>query len=202
MVKKVIAPKKKRANKETDYVRKDDMMLEITKSKQQGKMTEQLGKMFLQLTRRYATVKRFVGYSYNDEMQGFALMTLCKVWKAFDETKYNNPFAYYTQVIHNAFFQFNNQERNQRKIRDAMLVKNGRNPSYNYTEQGGRSEDMDADGDSDFMEVYNESLAVLKSEENFDEEALLAADIKEALGAMNITEETTEIEVPSNDEEV
>lgn len=193
-------PKKKKSEY---YIKSEDMIREIVESKKTGRITEELGRMFLVLAKRYATVPRFSGYSYNEDLQGFAILTLCKVWKSFDETKYSNPFAYYTQVIHNAFFQYDNAERRQRDIRDEMLIKQGFQPSFNYADRIG-NEEHDPDGDRDFMEVYNDSAAVLRAEEMPDDDAFTPQTESvetAAMGGSVVPEEETEISVPIDDEE-
>lgn len=143
-------PIKKKPKK---YLNNADLLIELRKSNANGRLTEELGKMFLMLVKRYASVPRFSGYSYNTDMQSFALLTLCKVWKGFNADKYNNPFAYFTQITHNAFHQLDNQERRQRDIRDAVLVEQGKNPSFNYAERFNASDDtIDANGDVDSTE--------------------------------------------------
>lgn len=161
-------PKKKK-----NYLNNADMLAQLRICHEQGRLTEEMGNMFLMLTKRYASIPRFSGYSYNDEMQSFALLTLTKVWERFDETRFNNPFAYFTQIIHNAFFQFNNQERHQRNIRDALLVEQGKNPSYNYSERawsGDGGNDVDSYGDSDYMEVHDRDIKIDSEIEDIVEE--------------------------------
>jgi hypothetical protein len=143
--------------KKKNYLNNADMLVELKKSRDQEKLTEEMGNMFMMLVKRYASIPRFSGYSYNDEMQGFALFTLVKVWRGFDGTKYFNPFAYFTQIVHNAFHQLDNLERRQRDIRDAILVDQGKNPSYNYSERANYNNDESGDsyGDMDYMEVHD-----------------------------------------------
>lgn len=147
-------PKKKK-----NYLNNSDMLIELKKSREQDRLTENMGRMFLALVRRYASIPRFSGYSYNDEMQSFALFTLTKVWKGFDAERFNNPFAYFTQIVHHAFHQLDNRERRQRDIRDALLVDQGKNPSFNYTERmSGSDEYMDDFGDNDYMEIHDRDV--------------------------------------------
>ena len=148
------AASEKPKRKSKNYLNTADMLAELAKSNAQGKLTEEMGKMFVMLVRRYASVPRFSGYSYNDEMQGFAQMTLAKVWKSFNAEKYNNPFAYFTQVVHNAFHQLDNAERKQRDIRDAVRITQGLDPSFNYKDRiQGTSDNEDLLDDIDRKSV-------------------------------------------------
>ncbi len=142
--------------KKKNYVNNADLLKELELSHKQNRMTEELGKMLLLLSQRYVRIPRFAKYTYTDDMEGFALMTLCKVWKGFDSTKSNNPFAYFTQCIKNAFFQYDNGERKQRDIKDEIRISNGQNPSFNYAERmSDVITDSDASGDHDYMDIHD-----------------------------------------------
>lgn len=147
--------------KTKNYLNNADMLEELKKCHAQGRLTEEMGRMFMSLVRRYASIPRFSGYSYNEDMQAFALLTLTKVWRGFDATKYDNPFAYFTQIVHHAFHQLDNQERRQRDIRDAVLVELGKNPSFNYADRMSGSSDMSDDlGDNDYMEIHDRDVKI------------------------------------------
>ena len=95
-----------------------------------GKMTNTLAKMFLLLTQRYGTRGNWRGYTYNDEMQGQALMQLSQIGLQFDESKSDNPFAYYTAAITNSFTRILNVEKKNQSLRDDILIENGMMPSH------------------------------------------------------------------------
>ncbi len=95
-----------------------------------GRMTNDLAKMFLLLTQRYGTRGNWRGYTYNDEMQGQALMQLSQIGLQFDESKSENPFAYYTAAITNSFTRILNVEKKNQALRDDILQENGMAPSH------------------------------------------------------------------------
>jgi len=99
-------------------------------STEHGKMTNTLAKMFLLLTQRYGTRGNWRGYTYNDEMQGQALMQLSQIGLQFDESKSENPFAYYTAAITNSFTRILNVEKKNQSLRDDILQENGMMPSH------------------------------------------------------------------------
>ena len=68
-----------------------------------GNITSELAKMYMKLCERYGTRSNWRGYTYNDEMQSQALMQLSQIGLQFDESKSENPFAYYTAAITNSF---------------------------------------------------------------------------------------------------
>jgi hypothetical protein len=86
--------------------------------------------MFLKLCERYATRSNWRGYTYNEEMRGQALLQLSQIGLQFDESKSQNPFAYYTAAITNSFTRILNIEKKMQNIRDDILEMNGLNPSW------------------------------------------------------------------------
>ena len=101
-----------------------------TYSRDHGAMTRRLAEMFMKLCERYATRSNWRGYSYNEEMRGQALLQLSQIGLQFDESKSQNPFAYYTAAITNSFTRILNIEKKMRNIRDDVLEINGLNPSW------------------------------------------------------------------------
>jgi len=99
-------------------------------SRDHGNMTRKLATMFMKLCERYATRSNWRGYTYNEEMRGQALLQLSQIGLQFDESKSQNPFAYYTAAITNSFTRVLNIEKKNQNIRDDILEMNGLNPSW------------------------------------------------------------------------
>ena len=95
-----------------------------------GRMTNKLGMMFMKLCERYGGRSNWRGYTYNDEMRSQALVQLSQIGLQFDESKSQNPFAYYTAAITNSFTRILNVEKKHQSLRDDILEKNGLIPSY------------------------------------------------------------------------
>ena len=120
-------------------------------TKDHGQFTPKLAKMFMKLCERYATRGNVRGYTYNDEMRGQAILQLTQIGLQFDESKSNNPFAYYTAAVTNSFVRVINIEKRNQNIRDDILEMNNFNPSY--TRQGNHewqlAKDRNGGGSSD-----------------------------------------------------
>lgn len=99
-------------------------------SKDHGSMTRKLAEMFIKLCDRYATRSNWRSYTYNDEMRGQALLQLSQVGLQFDESKSNNPFAFYTTVTTNSFCRILNEEKKRQSLRDDILESYNLNPSF------------------------------------------------------------------------
>jgi hypothetical protein len=106
-------------------------------NKERGQMTDNLARMFLKLCDRYATRGNVRGYTYNDEMKGQAILQLTQIGLQFDESKSDNPFAYYTAAVTNSFVRIINIEKRNQNIRDDILEMNGMNPSWTRQNSGG-----------------------------------------------------------------
>ena len=125
-----LPPKKKPKN----YLNNKDMKYQLELSFAQGRITEELGKMFIMLAAKVAKKGCYISYSYNDEMQSQAILSLCKGWHKFNMA-YDNPFAYYTQCVKNAFTYILNNEKREMRRKNAIMVDMGLNPSNSFTNE-------------------------------------------------------------------
>ena len=104
-------------------------------SKDHGRITEELGKMYIKLAERYAQRSNWRGYTYIDEMRGQAILQLSQIGLQFDESKSENPFAYYTAAVTNSFTRVLNLEKKSQNIRDDLLEEAGLTPSMTRQNQ-------------------------------------------------------------------
>ena len=95
-----------------------------------GSITNKLAHMFMKLADRYSSRSNWRGYTYVDEMRSQALVQLSQIGLQFDESKSENPFAYYTAAITNSFTRILNIEKKNQNIRDDLLEMNDMMPSY------------------------------------------------------------------------
>lgn len=142
----------------TFYLNNKELLAEVRACKQRGEMSNTLAKMLQLLCSRYAKKGNFINYSYNDDMQAYAMMMLVRTWNAFDADKYSNAFAFYTQCIKNSFIQYLNQEQRQRDTRDALMINQGLNPSYGYDDDDGGRRGIEDERDFDTIRAIHDSL--------------------------------------------
>ena len=109
-----------------------------------GAITPKLAHMFMKLGDRYSQRSNWRGYTYVDEMRSQALVQLSQIGLQFDESKSENPFAYYTAAITNSFTRILNIEKKNQNIRDDLLELNSMMPSY--TRQSKNEEQAKVDG--------------------------------------------------------
>ena len=133
-------------------------------SKDHGRITENLGKMFIKLSERYAQRSNWRGYTYVEEMRGQAILQLSQIGLQFDESKSENPFAYYTAAVTNSFTRVLNIEKKNQNIRDDMLEEHGLTPSTTRQHQQEYAEETARQA-----ELYK-NMRMPKSEESTPEE--------------------------------
>ena len=132
--------------------------------KDHGRISENLGKMFIKLSERYAQRSNWRGYTYVDEMRGQALLQLSQIGLQFDESKSSNPFAYFTAAVTNSFTKVLNIERKSQNIRDDLLEYVGLAPSLTRQNSQSFADDIAKQAE------YYKNIVIPKSEEDVDEE--------------------------------
>lgn len=120
------------------YLKNKDLLAEIIKCKETGVLSETLAGAFLKLAQRYGTKPNFASYTFREDMVADAALNLCQNWHKFDETRFTNAFAYYTQAVHNSFIQYLNKEKRHRMIRDELLTEAGLSASWSYQDEQNR----------------------------------------------------------------
>ena len=96
---------------------KEKVRLAEQEGKEKPRIPEYVGYCLLKIAQNYFKKSRFRDYSYEDEMVSEAVKTCITYFDRFDETR-SNPFAYFTSIIHNSFFQVINAEE---RLRYKML---------------------------------------------------------------------------------
>lgn len=94
-----------------------------------GRTTEKLGRMYIELTNRFAKKGNWRGYSYREEMVDRAIEQLAAAGLSFNEAKTDNPFAYFTVVATTSFTSILNLEKKNQKLRDDLIEASGAAPS-------------------------------------------------------------------------
>lgn len=145
--------REKSTSKKGWYVDNDDLLATVIADKKTGVCSDKLARYLLLIAERYSYSPSFVHYSYREDMVQLAALNLSKNWHKFDETRFSNPFAFYTTAVYRSFLNFLEVEKEERNIRDALLVEAGANPSYSY--QGGRDSGGYSSDDTAFFSQAN-----------------------------------------------
>ena len=174
-VKKKVVNKKQPRKK--NYLNNKDLLAQVIESKKKGEMTNELAKMLTMLCARYAKKGNFANYTYNDDMQAYAMLMLVRTWNSFNPEKSQNPFAFFTQCVKNSFIQYLNQEKRQRDIKDTMLVDQGLTPSFSfqmeYEKKLVKEKEQAIDDEEDFEQTERTYKEQAKTEDKEDKDELL-----------------------------
>lgn len=146
-------------NGKTIYLNNKELLSAFVEAKEVGKLTNRLAAMFQLLCARYATKGNWVNYSYNEDMQAYAILMLTRTWYKFNPEKSNNPFAFYTQCVKNSFLQYLRVEKKQQIARDTMMVNVGLNPSHSFQENA--SDQHYVEDEQDYFH-YTETIQELE----------------------------------------
>jgi hypothetical protein len=80
------------------YLRNKDLVTEIIKSKEAGKLTPEATQMLILLSERAIRKLRYKNPEDRNDCLAFAQLDLFKYWDRFKPEKSTNAFAYYTQI--------------------------------------------------------------------------------------------------------
>lgn len=102
-----------------NYINNENLLREIKIFKETEQKTEELGRMFLLLAKKYSDKGSFAGYSWKDDMICEAVLTCLRYMHNFDVTvEKPNPFAYFSRIIHNSFLNYIAKQKKHSKIKD------------------------------------------------------------------------------------
>ena len=169
-----------------NYLNNKDLLAEVIKSKKQGKMTDKMAIMLQLLCARFGKKGSYCNYSFNDDMQAYAMYMLVKTWDSFDPKKSKNPFAFFTECIYHSFVQYLNLEKKQRDIRDSVLVNNGLMPSNTFV----NNYEEDA-------RQHHEDLHIVEDEQDFHYISAQARQLNKTI-IDNIQDQEQQDESPKN----
>lgn len=89
---------------------------------EQPVIPDYIGKCIMQIATRLSHKPNFMNYSYKDEMINDGIENAIKYGiKNFDGRKYQNPFAYFTQIIYFAFLRRIEKEKTQTYIKHKVM---------------------------------------------------------------------------------
>lgn len=116
-----------------------------------------IGECLYKIAHNYFNKSRFRYYSYEDDMVSEAVLNCLKYFNNFDPDR-KNPFAYFTSIVHNSFFQvINSEERSRYKMLKNFTenVLNGNETAFMVSEKLITNEEL-YDNMYTFMANYEE----------------------------------------------
>ena len=104
---------------------REDVELAAIKDKPKPQITNYLGECFLKIATHLSFKPNFVNYIFKDDMISDGIENCVQYIHNFDPKKSQNPFAYFTQIIHYAFLRRIQKEKKQLEIKNKILEKTG-----------------------------------------------------------------------------
>ncbi len=89
------------------------------------RITNYLGECFIKISTHLSYKPNFVNYMFKDDMICDGIENCVQYINNFNPEKSNNPFAYFTQIIHYAFLRRIQKEKKQLEIRQKIIERSG-----------------------------------------------------------------------------
>jgi len=88
-------------------------------------ITRYIGSCFLKIATHLSYKPNFVNYMFREDMISDGIENCVQYIFNFNSDKSNNPFAYFTQIIHYAFLRRIQREKRQLDIKNKIVEKTG-----------------------------------------------------------------------------
>ena len=85
-------------------------------------VTDYIGECFLKIANHLSYRPNFINYTYRDDMISDGIENCLQYLDNFNPKTSNNPFAYFTQIIYNAFVRRIQKEKKQTVIKQRMIA--------------------------------------------------------------------------------
>jgi len=106
-----------------------------------------IGECFLKIANHLSFKPNFVNYMFKEDMISDGIENCVQYIHNFNPEKSQNPFAYFTQIIHYAFIRRINKEKKQLEIKNKILERSG------YSEVFGDDNTVDGSNYSDYNSI-------------------------------------------------
>ena len=104
---------------------RDKVELAKIRGKKKPRIDEYIGDCFLKIATHLSYRPNFINYMYKEDMISDGIENCVQYIHNFNPEKSQNPFAYFTQIIHYAFLRRIQKEKKQLEIKNKILEKTG-----------------------------------------------------------------------------
>ena len=125
--------------------------------KEKPRIPRYIGECFLKIANHLSFKPNFVNYMFKEDMISDGIENCVQYIHNFNPEKSQNPFAYFTQIIHYAFLRRIQREKRQLEIKNKILEKSG------YNEVFDDSNRIDGDKYSDYNQIKDAVHAKLRN---------------------------------------
>ena len=110
-------------------LREDREIAEI-RGNEKPRIPRYIGECFLKIATHQSFKPNFVNYMFKEDMISDGIENCVQYIHNFNPEKSQNPFAYFTQIIHYAFLRRIQKEKKQLEIKNKILEKTGYEQVY------------------------------------------------------------------------
>ena len=96
-----------------------------TAGKPKPRIPNYIGECFLKIATHLSYKPNFVNYMFKDDMVCDGVENCVQYINNFNPEKSQNPFSYFTQIIHYAFLRRIQREKKQMEIKNKILERSG-----------------------------------------------------------------------------
>ena len=153
----MIRPMAKRKRSE-HYVNNKEFLAALIKYREDKEIAEMkglpkppipryIGECFLKIANHLSFKPNFVNYMFKEDMVSDGIENCVQYIHNFNPEKSQNPFAYFTQIIHYAFLRRIQREKRQLEIKNKIIEKSG------YSEVFDDNNSLDGSNYSDYNSI-------------------------------------------------
>jgi hypothetical protein len=126
--------------------REDKEIAEI-QGKPKPPIPRYIGECFLKIANHLSFKPNFVNYMFKEDMISDGIENCVQYIHNFNPEKSQNPFAYFTQIIHYAFLRRIQKEKRQLEIKNKIIERSG------YSEVFDDNNSIDGNNYSDYNSI-------------------------------------------------
>ena len=139
-------------------VHRDNVALAKARGEPKPRISNYLGECFLKIATLLSFKPNFVNYMFKEDMISDGIENCVQYIHNFDPEKSQNPFAYFTQIIHYAFLRRIQKEKKQLEIKNKILERSG------YSEVFDDNNTLDGSNYSDYNQIKDAVHAKLRNQ--------------------------------------
>jgi hypothetical protein len=126
---------------------REDKEIALLQDKPKPPIPRYIGECFLKIANHLSFKPNFVNYMFKEDMISDGIENCVQYIHNFNPEKSQNPFAYFTQIIHYAFLRRIQREKRQLEIKNKILERSG------YSEVFDDSNKIDGDNYSEYNSI-------------------------------------------------
>jgi len=126
---------------------REDIAIAELKGNPKPPIPRYIGECFLKIANHLSFKPNFVNYMFKEDMISDGIENCVQYVHNFNPEKSQNPFAYFTQIIHYAFLRRIQREKRQLEIKNKIIERSG------YSEVFDDNNTLDGSNYSDYNSI-------------------------------------------------